>query len=126
MKNKKYKKYKKIFYFLLCFALEMNHLRDKLRNEHEEYNKNLTNRKYLPREDIESCKEISIKIERAIGSKREFVYFGGDFYKNFDCAEFKMLKYRYKNDALFNVHSPVSHMKISYNQKLDKVNINLI
>ena len=99
----------------------MDQIRRKLKNDLK-----LTN-EYLIRKDIQSCQEITMKIESVIKSGNEkFAHFGGDFYGNFDCEEFKILKYRYRNDTDFNIYSPVSSMKIVYNSKTDKVDINLI
>lgn len=105
----------------------MDQIRRKLKNENEAYRTLKLTNKYLTRRDINSCQEITIKIDTAIKlGKTEFIHFGGDFYGNFDCEEFKLLKLRYRNEADFKIYGSVSNMKILYNSETDKVDINLI
>jgi hypothetical protein len=94
----------------------MDQIRNKFRYEHEERKNFKPGNKYLTLRDKKSCQEITLKIEKVIDSERNFIHFG-DYYKNFKCEEFNLLKDCYQDQAEFHVSSSVSNMKKVYNPK---------
>lgn len=103
----------------------MAHLKNVLKSRHVEEPKH----NYI-RSDELSCKEIVLKIDNALNKTEEFTHFNY-IYQNFDCMEFKLLQQKYKDVGDFNIlpfpkYPSVSNMKILYNPKTDRLDINLI
>lgn len=68
---------------------------------------------YISSRDIKSCQEMTLRIESVIKSgKIPSRFGGGDFYGNVDCEEFNEMKFRYRNEAEFDIYGPTNGKKM--------------
>jgi hypothetical protein len=103
---------------------------DPLRNLKNVLKQNEPKKDNYIKSDALSCKEIVAKIDKALNKPEEFTHFN-NMYTNFNCMEFELLQQKYKEIGDFNIkpfpnYPSVSNMKIVYNPKTDKLDINLI
>jgi len=103
----------------------MNTIKNKLRQEYEYNQENARMIKLKhDKEDYESCLSLTNYLKKNIkNATLKSSYLPDNYFTK--CDEFNQLVKNYSNDANFKTEFYVNYLDISYDNKSDRVNINL-